>query len=68
MTGVQTCALPICALVAVAGVAVALRRRNQCSLGGMRRFRMQLLLLAAAALATYGVLYLLTTALGRLAG
>jgi hypothetical protein len=53
--------------MAVAAGAVALRRRNQCSLGGVRQFRVPLLLVAVAALATYGVLAALTTALGRLA-
>ncbi len=48
-------------------VWVALRRRNQCSIAGVRRWRWRLLGVLAVAVATYAVLYALTTGLGTLA-
>jgi len=55
--------LGILALLAV----VALRRRNQCSLGGVRRLRWRLATMVAIAVATYAVLYAVTTWLERFA-
>ncbi|MDT0382553.1 hypothetical protein RM572_27730 [Streptomyces sp. DSM 42041] len=46
---------------------VALRRRNQCTVAGLRRGRRRLLAALAVAAATYGALYLITTWLGTLA-
>jgi uncharacterized BrkB/YihY/UPF0761 family membrane protein len=48
-------------------VWVALRRRNQCSLDGARTARGRLLAAIAIAVATYLVLYGVTTWLGQLA-
>lgn len=48
-------------------VFVALRRRDQCSLGAIRRLRWRLLMVLAIAAATYGVLYAVTTWLGKFA-
>ncbi|MPZ83212.1 MAG: hypothetical protein GEV28_23590 [Actinophytocola sp.] len=46
---------------------LSLRRRNQCSVAGMRRWRWRLLAVLAVAAGTYAVLYGLTTWLGTLA-
>lgn len=46
-------------------VFFALRRRNQCSLAGIRRLRWRLAAMLAIAAATYGVLYAVTTWLER---
>lgn len=55
-------------LVVLAGlVVVALRRRRACSVAGARSRWRGLLIAAAAAVVTYGVLYAVTTALGGLA-
>lgn len=58
----------------LAGLAVmaalvwwALRRRDQCSLAGVRQVRARLLGVLAVAVATYVVLYAVTTWLGTLA-
>ncbi len=58
----------------LAGLAVlgglvfwSLRRRNQCSLAGVRAVRGRLIVLVSIAVATYVVLYGLTTWLGTLA-
>lgn len=48
-------------------VWLALRRRNQCSMAGMRRVRWRLLAILGIAIATYAVLYGVTTWLGALA-
>ncbi len=48
-------------------VLVALRRRNQCSLGGVRRNWPRLALALGVAVATYLVLYAVTTWLGTFA-
>ncbi|GAA4890460.1 hypothetical protein H7X46_23000 [Pseudonocardia sp. C8] len=48
-------------------VWLALRRRDQCSIAGMRRWRWRLLGVLAVAVATYIVLYAVTTWLGTLA-
>jgi hypothetical protein len=48
-------------------VYVSLRRRNQCSLAGVRQARRRLLYIGAIAVGTYGVLYALTTWLGSFA-
>ncbi len=48
-------------------VWVALRRRNQCSVAGIRKLRWRLLALAGVTVATYGTLYGITTWLGTLA-
>ncbi|MGD9620730.1 MAG: hypothetical protein AB7G47_10595 [Mycolicibacterium sp.] len=55
--------------LAVLGILawVALRRRNQCSIGGVRRVRWRLLGMLAIAAATYAALYALTTWLGGFA-
>jgi len=54
-------------LVVMAGLLLlSLRRQRQCSLSGLRRLRSRLLTLLAAAVATYGVLYVATTLLGDL--
>ena len=45
----------------------SLRRRNQCSLAGVRRWRWRLLGVLAVAVGTYGALYALTTWLGTFA-
>jgi hypothetical protein len=49
-------------------VWVALRRRNQCSIAGLRRLRWRLLGIFAIAVATYVALYGATTWLGAVAG
>ena len=48
-------------------VWVSLRRRDQCSLAGLRHARRRLLFVAAIAVGSYAALYGLTTWLGRLA-
>lgn len=48
-------------------VWLALRRRDQCSLAGVRRWRWRLLGVLAVSVATYLVLYAVTTWLGTLA-
>lgn len=48
-------------------VWVALRRRDQCSVAGVRRWRWRLLAVLAVAVGTYVVLYALTTWLGTFA-
>lgn len=48
-------------------VWIALRRRNQCSLGGVRRLRWRLATTLAIAAGTYAVLYAVTTWLERFA-
>jgi len=55
--------------LAVLGLLVAwsLRRRNQCTLAGVRRTWPRLLLALGIAVGTYAVLYALTTWLGTLA-
>lgn len=55
--------------VAVLGLLVwwALRRRGQCSVAGLRRWRWHLLGVLAIAVGTYVALYALTTWLGRFA-
>jgi peptidoglycan/LPS O-acetylase OafA/YrhL len=45
----------------------SLRRRNQCSLGGAKKNWKRLLIAFGAALATYGILYGVTTWLGTFA-
>jgi hypothetical protein len=45
----------------------SLRRRNQCSVAGMRRWRWRLLGVLAVAVGTYVALYAVTTWLGTLA-
>lgn len=53
------------ALVVLAGLVWwALRRRDQCSLAGVRRLRWRLVAVAGIAVATYAVLYAVTTWLG----
>jgi hypothetical protein len=44
-----------------------LRRRNQCSIAGLRRWRWRLLGVVAVAVGTYAALYAVTTWLGTLA-
>jgi hypothetical protein len=53
--------------VLLALIWVALRRRNQCSLAGVRRLRWRLLGTLAIAAGTYAALYALTTWLGTFA-
>lgn len=48
-------------------VWLSLRRRNQCSLAGVRRWRWRLLGVLGVAVGTYIALYALTTWLGTLA-
>lgn len=48
-------------------VWIALRRRDQCSVTGLRRWRWRLLAILGIAVATYGALYGLTTWLGTFA-
>ncbi len=48
-------------------VVWSLRRRNQCSLGGVRRNWSRLLLALGIAVATYALLYAVTTWLGTFA-
>jgi hypothetical protein len=48
-------------------VWLSLRRRNQCSIAGIRRLRWRLATTLAIAVATYVVLYAVTTWLGRFA-
>lgn len=45
-------------------VWLSLRRRDQCSVAGMRRWRWRLLAVLGIAVVTYGALYGLTTWLG----
>jgi hypothetical protein len=45
----------------------SLRRRNQCTVAGVRRWRWGLLGVLAVAVGTYAVLYAVTTWLGTLA-
>ncbi len=54
--------------LAVTGVlvGVALRRRRQCSIAGVRKLRWRLLAVVGVAVATYGILYGVTTWLGNL--
>jgi hypothetical protein len=54
-------------VVLIALTWVALRRRNQCSIAGMRRLRWRLLGVFAIAAGTYLALYALTTWLGTFA-
>ena len=54
-------------LLLVGLVAWALRRRNQCSLGGVRKVWPRLVLALGVAVATYTVLYAVTTWLGTFA-
>jgi cytochrome c biogenesis protein CcdA len=55
-------------LAVLAGLVwLSLRRRNQCSVAGMRRWRWRLLAVLGIAVVTYGALYGLTTWLGTLA-
>ena len=55
-------------LLVLAGlVYLSLRRRNQCSLAGVRSRRTRLLAVLGIALGTYAVLYGVTTWLGTLA-
>ena len=53
--------------VLVVLVWLSLRRRNQCNVAGMRRWRWRLLTVLGIAIGTYGALYALTTWLGTLA-
>ena len=46
---------------------IALRRRNQCSVAGIRRLRWRLVTVLAIAVGTYAVLYAVTTWLERFA-
>jgi hypothetical protein len=46
---------------------ISLRRRDQCSIAGVRRWRWRLLGIVAVAAATYGALYAVTTWLGTFA-
>lgn len=48
-------------------VVVALRRRNECSLGGVRRHRRRLALALGVAVAAYLLLYAVTSWLGTFA-
>lgn len=48
-------------------VHVSLRRRNQCSLAGVRNLRTRLLAVVGIAVGTYALLYAATTWLGNLA-
>ncbi|QUR66271.1 hypothetical protein [Mycobacterium spongiae] len=48
-------------------VWVALRRRNQCSIDGIRRLRWRLVTVLAIAVGTYAALYAFTTWLERFA-
>jgi len=58
----------VAGLAALLGLlAVALRRRNSCSVRGARDHRRQIAVTLLAAGATYGVLYAVTTGLGTLA-
>ena len=55
-------------LAALTGLTwLALRRRNQCSIAGVRRLRGRLLSIVAIAVGTYVALYALTTWLGTFA-
>jgi hypothetical protein len=53
--------------VLIALTWVALRRRNHCSIDGVRKLRWRLLGIAAVAVGTYAALYALTTWLGTFA-
>lgn len=48
-------------------VWIALHRRDQCNLAAIRRLRWRLAMMLAISVATYGVLYALTTWLGTFA-
>jgi hypothetical protein len=55
-------------LLLLVGLAVwSLRRRNQCSLGGVRKTWSRLVLTVGVAVATYALLYAVTTWLGTFA-
>jgi hypothetical protein len=55
-------------LLLLVGLAVwSLRRRNQCSLGGVRKTWPRLVLTVGVAVATYALLYAVTTSLGTFA-
>lgn len=55
-------------LAMLAGLtAVALRRRNHCTIGGVRRWRWRLAATVGIAVGTYAALYALTTWLGTFA-
>lgn len=55
-------------LLVLAGLVYwSLRRRNQCSLAGVRSLRKRLLAVLGIAVGTYAVLYAVTTWLGTLA-
>jgi hypothetical protein len=55
-------------LAVLAGLAwSSLRRRNQCSIAGVRSVRTRLLAVLCVAVGTYAALYAVTTWLGRLA-
>jgi hypothetical protein len=54
-------------VVLVTLVWIALRRRNQCSITDVLRLRGRLLAVGAIAVATYGVLYAVTTWMGTFA-
>ncbi|AEA23548.1 hypothetical protein Psed_1305 [Pseudonocardia dioxanivorans CB1190] len=55
-------------LAVLAGLVwLSLRRRNQCSVAGMRRWRWRLLAVLGIAVGTYAALYALTTWLGTFA-
>ncbi len=52
----------------VALTAIALRRRDHCTIGGVRRWRGRLAATVAVAVGTYAALYAVTTWLGTFAG
>lgn len=54
-------------IVLIGLIWLALRRRNQCSVAGMRRWRWRLLAVVGIAVVTYAALCGLTTWLGTLA-
>lgn len=55
-------------LLVLAGLVYwSLRRRNQCSLAGIRSIRKRLLAVLGIAVGTYALLYAVTTWLGTLA-
>jgi hypothetical protein len=54
-------------VVLVVLVWVSLRRRNQCSVAGVRRWRWRLLAVLGIAVGTYLALYAVTTGLGTFA-
>ncbi|MQA94954.1 MAG: hypothetical protein GEV11_10005 [Streptosporangiales bacterium] len=60
--------LRLAGLVVIAVLVwVSLRRRNACSIAGLKRVRWRLLGVLAVAVVTYGVLYGVTTWLGSFA-